>query len=70
MKRCRTFFVFFMILFGMSLSISMTANAENGDVVIDAANFPDENFRDYVSKFDTDGNGALDELEINSVVSI
>ncbi len=40
-------------------------------VEINAANFPDENFRDYVSKqFDTDGDGSLSADEISAAVEI
>ena len=39
------------------------------DVEINDVNFPDENFRKYVSeKVDTDGNGKLSENEIERVV--
>ena len=47
--------------------------AENtkGDVAINAANFPDDNFRSYVSnECDTDGNGTLSTAEISNVLSI
>lgn len=40
-------------------------------VVINEANFPDANFRDYVSKqFDTDGDGSLSADEISAAVEI
>ncbi len=49
---------------------SVTAFAA-GDVAIDAENFPDSVFRDYVSKnFDKDKNGSLSEEEINNVETI
>ena len=42
-----------------------------GSVVINETNFPDENFRDYVSdNFDTDENGTLSASEIAAVKSI
>ncbi len=37
------------------------------DVVIDESHFPDEVFREYVKDFDADGNGSLNEEEIQSV---
>ncbi|MBQ7220042.1 MAG: hypothetical protein IJS28_03580 [Synergistaceae bacterium] len=41
------------------------------DVRITEENFPDENFRDYVSgEFDSDGDGVLSDSEIASVSSI
>ena len=45
--------------------------AAPGDVAIDATNFPDENFRDYVKKkFDKDNSGALSQDELDDVSSI
>lgn len=42
-----------------------------GGVAVNEANFPDANFRDYVSKqLDTDGDGSLSGDEINAVVKI
>ena len=42
-----------------------------GDITINATNFPDKNFRDYVStKLDTDHNGSLDGTEITKATSI
>ena len=32
------------------------------DVEINAASFPDKNFREYVRQFDTDGNGSFSDL--------
>lgn len=50
---------------------SMTAIAGTGDVAIDATNFPDKNFRNYVSaNFDTDSDGILSQSERDSVVEI
>ena len=41
------------------------------DVAIDETNFPDDVFREYVrSHFDTDGDGMLNEDEINAVTTI
>lgn len=43
----------------------------SGPVTIDAANFPDEAFRNYVkNNFDTDGNGTLSEAECAAVTKI
>ena len=41
------------------------------DVAVDAAHFPDDNFRDYVSdEFDKDGNGSLSGAEIAAAETI
>lgn len=39
-------------------------------ITIDAANFPDENFRSYVSQFDIDADGMLNKTELASVTKI
>ena len=45
--------------------------ADNGNVTINATNFPDENFRSYVKdNFDSDKNGILSAEEIAGVSSI
>ena len=47
------------------------AEPHAGDVIINAANFPDDTFRSYVSsKFDTNGNGMLSPAELAAVRSI
>ena len=47
---------------------SIAAPNAYGDIAIDVDNFPDTNFRAYVSeKVDTDGDGYLSEEEIHSV---
>lgn len=41
------------------------------ETAINAANFPDENFRSYIkSNFDSDGNGSLSDSEIGNVTNI
>ena len=60
----------FVILLGLLLSlICISAVA---DVEISEANFPDANFRKYITDagFDTDGNGVLSGEEIGNVKSI
>ena len=45
--------------------------AVNGSVTINAANFPDDNFRSYVSdNFDANGDGVLSASEIANAVSM
>ncbi|MBR6173350.1 MAG: Ig-like domain-containing protein [Eubacterium sp.] len=52
----------------LTLAIPFGANADNGNVSIDADTFPDETFRNYVSQnYDTDGDGFLTEAEIDAV---
>lgn len=40
------------------------------EVVIDEMNFPDANFRALIQNYDTDGNGALSDIEIAAVTTI
>ena len=45
--------------------------AATGSVAVDEAHFPNETFRDYVSRYcDTDGNGVLSASEIAAVTDI
>ena len=44
--------------------------SEPQSVEINDKNFPDDNFRNYVQKFDTDGNGNLSPAEIAKVTGI
>ncbi|MGN0463774.1 MAG: hypothetical protein ACI4GA_03645, partial [Acutalibacteraceae bacterium] len=58
------------ILAGMALTSfagAFTVFAEEGDVEINKTNFPDDNFREFVSKnCDTDRNGVLSQSEIDA----
>ena len=48
-----------------------TTTAEAASTTINSTNFPDANFRAYVTEnFDTDGNGVLSDTEKNAVTSI
>ncbi len=40
------------------------------EVAINETNFPDQHFRSYVTKFDTDGNGKFSEKEIENINTI
>ena len=42
----------------------------SGEVAINATNFPDANFRTYVSQFDKDNSGGLSTSEISAVTEI
>ena len=58
------------VVAGIVLSSAATVNAA-GTVKINEANFPDKDFRAYVSKnIDKDGNGILSASEINKVSEI
>lgn len=46
------------------------ALAANADVTINQSNFPDAIFREYVTQFDLDGNGALSQAELDAVTEI
>lgn len=57
------------MIFNLRTSYANTSYATM-DVPIDENNFPDEVFRDYVKKFDTNHNGILSRDERNSTKSI
>jgi len=40
------------------------------DVAIDETHFPDAEFREFIKKYDTDGNGSFNEEEIREVRDI
>ena len=69
MKRILTLLLALTLLAGLLPAWSFPASAA-GDVAINASNFPDENFRNYVRQFDTDGNGTLSAPEIAGIISI
>ena len=69
-KVLRSFFAAVCIA-GLGLIATLsTARAAEGDVEINAENFPDENFRAYAATRDTDGDGVLSLGERNSVRNI
>ena len=56
---------------GLLMLFSVPAHAAPGDVTINAANFPDANFRQYVREsFDTNGDGTLSASELGSVTEM
>lgn len=60
-----------LLLCCMVLTLLPTAALADGDVAINEANFPDENFRQYVKKeFDKDNNDSLSAAEIGAVQDI
>ncbi len=59
------------IVSGAIFSCALAVSAEAaGSVAINSTNFPDEKFKTYVSKFDTNGDNFLSDAEINEVVTI
>ena len=52
------------------LTTIMPVHSYENSVAINAANFPDANFRTYVKKFDKNSDNTLSSTEINSVTSI
>lgn len=50
--------------------VTVTALAAGTRVPINEKYFPDENFREYVKQFDTDGNGSLSQKERDAVTEI
>ncbi len=51
-----------------ALAFAMTST--HASVVINEANFPDENLRNYASQYDEDGNGTLSDAELATIWSI
>ena len=47
-----------------------TVTPRAGEVAIDATNFPDANFREFVKQYDTDNSGSLSDAEIAAVTII
>ncbi len=69
MKRIYSILLGLVLCLGLFLALP-TAEAAD-DVTVNAANFPDANFRSYVSaNCDTDGDGFLSDSEIAAVTSI
>ncbi len=60
------------VLFSALLAFGLFATTAYADagVAIDAANFPDEQFRTIVGGFDTDGDDSLSDEEIAAVTKI
>ncbi len=64
-------FLFVVMLAASALNIKMAVSAAEGDVSINATNFPDDIFRAYVSEeFDSNGDGVLSAAEIAAVKEI
>ena len=52
-----------------TISKTLTITVDNG-IILNSENFPDANFRSYLSSRDKDGNGSLSELERRDVTYI
>ena len=57
------------LIAGVFAMLPFSARAEGG-VLIDEKNFPDWDFRNYVSQFDKSGDGELSNEEIAAVTEI
>lgn len=53
-----------------SFDINMSASAAGGNIEINAENFPDDVFREYISIFDTNGDGFFSSKEIAEATAI
>lgn len=72
MSKLRKLFIL-TLLTGLILAFNNMPNvyAAEGDVAIDATNFPDEAFRQYIiNRFDVNQDGVLSSTEINNITSI
>ena len=70
-KRIISFFTALSMTLMLFTGIPLGVSAAVGDIEINATNFPDEIFRDYISRnIDTDSNGSLSSDEIASVTEI
>ena len=52
------------------LTLALLSASAAAGVALDAAHFPDENFRGYVARFDGDTNGVLADDELQAVTEI
>ena len=50
-----------------SVSPAQNSPLQEGEIAIDETNFPDVNFRAYVSGFDRDKNGVFSQTELDAV---
>lgn len=64
-KRCAA-----LLCMALCVALLPVAALAEGDVQIDATNFPDEAFRAYVARFDGDNDGALSAAELTAVKEI
>ncbi len=59
-----------MMMLLMACAAPETVWAAAGDVAINAGNFPDGTFREYVKRFDSNSDGILSQTELSKVTSI
>lgn len=67
-KKGKALLVVLMLL--ISLIAQVSPAMALGDVVINEANFPDANFREFVKKYDKNNDGVLQQSERDDVDSI
>ena len=71
MKRIMGFFLALVMFMGCLPLNTIETYAAEGDVAIDETHFPNENFRNYVSReFDTNKDGKLSKYELDKVEEI
>ena len=56
---------FFAVILGV-FTLSVVCSCSWADVAINATNFPNEVFREYVRQFDGNGNGVLSDKELEA----
>ena len=54
----------------LNVEITIQDEAQTTEVAIDETNFPDANFREFVKRYDTDGNGSFSQAELDAVTEI
>ena len=54
----------------LNVEITIQDEAQTTEVAIDETNFPDAIFREFVKKYDTDGNGSFSQAELDAVTEI
>ena len=71
MKRIASFLLAFLVCLTLAPAVALPTAEAAGDVAVNAANFPDPVFRNYVSNYcDTNQNGVLSTTEIANVKTI
>lgn len=68
--RLRRILVTFIFIFSFMLINSNEAMANGTSVVINESNFPDDTLREYVEKYDLNGNGVLTSGELGNVTTM
>ena len=69
MKQQKKAFIFVLVLL-ISLLVQVCPAKASGDIEINSENFPDNNFRAHVRRFDKNENDVLETYELDAVLSI